>query len=341
MPVRKWMTVHFHTDDDKFVPPIRRHEHRIAIYPEAQQELLLEWHRAQQGDDHRQEVDRLTKDLVQHWLAEAERYRRDYRFLVAIGAAREALRFDSSPALHEKLRELIAIQSSYNAELAKGVLLLSERQVPEAIQTLKQCLQIKPDSAPAHGRLGTCLAMVGQKRQAIEHWRAVAKCDPDDSYGESMIGWLALLDGKNAQAVESYRRADEIEPNNAKINLQLGLSLAQLGQLPEAIERFRRVLALDPKHAETWQVLSVALRKQGGTAEALRCAQRAAVLTKFENPDVLVTLADGYAAVDRLRDAVAAVEAALEVAPARTLNQQGEILGRIKEFRSRAGLPPK
>src|SRR5262249_35978835 len=103
LPPRVWMNVHFHTKEDEYLPPIRRFDHRIAVYPEARKTVLLDWYQMQSDSASKAEAERLRKDLVEYWLAEAERRERDYRLLAKIGALREALRIESTPKLRAKL----------------------------------------------------------------------------------------------------------------------------------------------------------------------------------------------------------------------------------------------
>ena len=60
--------------------------------------FLLAYHRTQSGDEHHREAERLTKSLVDHWLAEAAAMHKDYRYLAEISAMREVLRLDPTPA---------------------------------------------------------------------------------------------------------------------------------------------------------------------------------------------------------------------------------------------------
>src|SRR5262249_7740688 len=179
MPPRVWMNVHFHTEDDQYFPPIRRCQHRIAVDPVARQEVLLAWHRAQPGEDSRREAARLTGELVAHWLAEADRCRRDYRFLAAIGCAREALQLEPTKATRARLQEVVAVALKLDAELSEGLRRMEERRYPEAIATFQRILDVKPNWAVAHGKLGAVYAAVGQSGPAVEHLRAVARYDPD------------------------------------------------------------------------------------------------------------------------------------------------------------------
>src|SRR5262249_6126020 len=159
---------HFHTSDDQYVPPIKRYEHRIAVHPTARDEVLLAWHRAQPDLASRQEAARLTQRLVAHWLGEAEKYRRDYRFLAAVRAVREALRVEDAPATRARLREMVTLQAQVDGDLALALHQMEERRHPEAIATFKRILEVKPNHAVAHGKLGTLYALTGQEHLAAE-----------------------------------------------------------------------------------------------------------------------------------------------------------------------------
>jgi tetratricopeptide (TPR) repeat protein len=317
MAPRVWMNVHFHTADDRYTPPIRRYQHRIGKDPVARSEVLLAWQRKQSDAASRQDAARLTRELTEYWLGEVESRRRQYRFLAAIGAAREALRLDPPAPAREKaaqaLKDAIAVQTKIDSLLTDALRAASEQRHATAIEILNEALEIKPDWAVAHSKLGTLYAMTGRIDKATRHLEAVAKHDPDNASGLAMLGWLAYLAGRSDDAADLYRRADEIEPFDAKINYHWGLALIQLGNWLEAADRFRRVLAIDPNHAGGCQGLAHALGKQGKAAEAVRYAWRAGRLTGFREPDVLVTLADAYSAVGRVAEAAAAATKAIEL----------------------------
>jgi tetratricopeptide (TPR) repeat protein len=340
MPPRIWMNVHFHTEEDQYVPPIRRHEHRIAVYQTAKQEVLLAWYQKQSDAPSRREADRFTRALVDHWLAEANHRRSQHRFLAAIGAIREALRLDPAPQTRDKLHEFVAIQAQIDADLVTAFHQIEEQRLPEAVESLNRILTVKPDLAIAHGKLGTVYAILGQHEKAVEHLQAVAQHDPDDPYGYMMLGWLAYLQDRAEDAVAAYRRADEIEPHDAKINYHLGLALAKLGRLPEATACLRRVLDIDPNHAGGCQALSHVLRQEGRATEALRFARRAARLTQYHNPDILLTLAETYADAGRFTEAADIAAQALAEARIRSPQLVSPIRGRLEEFRRRTQQPP-
>ena len=73
----------------------------------------------------------------------------------------------------------------------------------------------------------------------------------------------------------------------------------------------------------------------GNVTEAIRFARRAARLTDFTNPDVLLTLADAYAAANRFDEAVDAANKALDAAAASAPAMVPEIRRRLEELRAR------
>src|SRR5947199_5681309 len=74
MPTR--IRMHFHhytTADDRYVPLATRSDHRIGVYPEAKQAVLLAWHRTQADPRSRAEAERLAAQLTAYWVEEARR----------------------------------------------------------------------------------------------------------------------------------------------------------------------------------------------------------------------------------------------------------------------------
>ena len=318
MPAFNKIQVHFRTEHEPYVPPVKRWEHRIAVYPAARDEVLLQWHRTQTDERSHQEAARLTRNLTKHWQGEAEKFRSEYRFLAAIDAYRQALRFDPEPATKEKLDAVIALKTQIDDEFQLALKRLPDHA--EATRLFNKILAVKPDLPQAHGRLGTLLSMQGQQELAIEHWRKVSHYDPNDVYGEAMLGWNAYLQARYDDAIAALQRADGIEPFNAKINLNLGLALARAGRMPEAIEHFKKVVTIEPQNLDGYHNLSLALRNQGKPAEAIPFAVRATKLAKNQNAELLITLAETYFEAGRPNDANAVAEKAVEIA--RTSNSK-------------------
>jgi tetratricopeptide (TPR) repeat protein len=335
MPAFTRIQVHYHTPQQRYVPVLRAREHRIGIYPAAKQEVMLAWLRRQPDAPSREAVARLTKELLDHWLGEAARYRAEHRYLAALGALHEARRIEAAPAVVQQLRDVEALQLKIDRAVFQGLQQSQERRLPEAIAILKEVLALQPGAAKAHAKLGALYAADRQPKLAVEHLEAVSQCDPDDASGYAMLGWLAYLEDRAEAAAQAYGQADAVEPWNADVNHRWGLALMKLGRWEQAETRFRHALTIDPKHAGSCQGLAHVLRQQGEPAEAVRYARRAAKLTQFENADVLLTLADAYADAGSLAQAQTTLSQALKLAQAGNPQLVPQLRRRMEEYRLR------
>ena len=335
MPEHRKIQVFFRTPTDKYVAPVKRFEHRIGIHPLARHSVLLEWHRGQPGSEHADEAARLSKLLAESWKLETAKRQEQFRYLAAIDACRESLRFDPSPAMQEKLDELLRIQSGIDANYQEAQWHEREQRYPDAIAAYRKVLADKPNFAMAEARLGTTYAVVGEKKLALSHLESAAALDRDEPYAPAMLGWLMYLDGKSEQALEYYRLADEAEPYNARINHQMGLALANLDRWPEAVTRQLKSVTIDPKAASAVLELSRGLRRVGKPNDALKYGLRAARLTRFEDSAVLLNLSDAYSEVGRWDDAIHTAEQALAVTPSQQPQLATQIRIRLDELRTR------
>jgi predicted CXXCH cytochrome family protein len=335
MPHVNKIQVHFFTSKDAYVPPAKRYEHRIGIYPLQRQEMILESLRKKNDAESRKQAQKLGQELASAWIAEGDKLRDAYRILAAIDAFRQAERILPGTDSRQKLAQVIEMNSRIDSGWFQAAKEIQEKRFAEAAKSLEDVLAIKPNLALAHGKLGAVYASLGQKEKAREHLEAVAKFDPDESYGESMLGWLAHLEGQHDEALEHYHRAEEMEPRNAKVKFNKGLSHLGLEQWEDARVAFLKVVELDPKNPGAFQGLSRALRGQGQHLEALKNAQRAAELTRYESADILLSLADAYADAGRLQEAQSTASRALAAAQGGDRQLIEQIVARISEFQKR------
>jgi tetratricopeptide (TPR) repeat protein len=339
MPASNKIQVHFRTETVPYLPPVKRWEHRIAVYPIARDEVLWQWRRSQTDELSQQEASRLATSLSEHWLATAEKLRSEYRFIAAIDAYRQVLRFNPLAPAKEKLEEVIALKTQFDDEFSLALKRLPDHL--EATRLFNRILAIKPDLAQAHGRLGTLLAVQGQQQLAIEHWQKVSQYDPNDAYGEGMLGWNAYLQGRYQDAIVALQKAEDIEPFNAKINLNLGLALAQAGRMAEAISCFRNVVSIEPQNLDGYHNLSLALQNQQKPVEAIPFAVRATKLAKDEAPELLITLAEVYFEANRPIDANNAAQKAEELVRMRNSTRHIQLHTQLKKLRERIGQAAK
>lgn len=334
MPEHRKIQVYFRTKDDRYVAPVKRYEHRIGIYPLAKQAVLREWYLSQDDAASLLQAERLALELAGSWKEICEQRVIDKRYLAAIDACRESLRFVSDSAVKDRLQELIGIQQGIDTGYQDALWHESEKRYPEAIDAFKKVLDAKHDFAMAQARLGTTYAIVGEKQLANSHLEAAAKFDPDDPYAPGMLGWLAFLDGRPADALEYYRRADEVEPYNAKLNYQMGLAFAKLDRWTEAVERLRKSVTIDPQGLQALVMLSQALRRSGRLDESISYAKLAIQRGGDQDPDVILNLSDVYADAGRWNEAMQTAEKGMAVAQLHRPRMVPQFRQRLADFRS-------
>lgn len=313
MPPRVWMNVRFHTSDDQYVPVAPRSDHRIAVHPEGKQAVLLAWLRTQKDDKSRGEAKRVADQLAKHWLDEAENRRGAARLVGTIGALREALKADASPPMRQRLQDSIARLTEFDRLVTAGNA-LGQADPDETISMMKKILAIKPDHAQSRGDLGAAYLVKGDHAEAEAQLRAGVEHDAEDSYCLTTLAALASQEGRWEDAAGLYAQAEKIEPRHADIHFRWGLALLKLERWTEAEVRFRRALSINPRHAGGSQGLSEALLRLRYLEEALLHARRAVHWTGARNAEMLITLADAYAAHNRPADVEQTLEQALIVA---------------------------
>ena len=335
MPERRKIQVSFRTENDKYIAPVPRSEHRIAVYPDARAKILLEWHRTQPESGSQQESDRLSKWLGDFYREESEERRKEFRYLAAIDACRNALTFDSDQATQEKLAQCIGIQSDIDTNLQDGLWHADQGRNERAVECLQRVLELKPNHAIALGKIGTTYAVMKKPELADKFLKRAAESDPDDPYPVAMLGWLAYLDGRAEEALEFYLRADAVEPYTVKINHQMGLVLARLDRWSEAAERFSNAISIDPNAASSVLALSQAQRHQHQLTKALETGQHAVRLTRSQNADALLNLTDLYADLGKWNEAIQTAEKLLALIESREPQLATQVRRRLVDYRMR------
>jgi tetratricopeptide (TPR) repeat protein len=128
-------------------------------------------------------------------------------------------KFASLVRVSETVRELFAAADRLQAE-----------DDPEAAEVLlRRAVQMAPDAAEAHGRLGIALRALERFDDAVAEFDTAAECDPGLAAPHSEAGFTLAAAGRPAEAVARYRRALELKPEQPEVRWNLAL-LLQLGQ---------------------------------------------------------------------------------------------------------------
>lgn len=214
----------------------------------------------------------------------------------------------------------------------------------------------------------------GQNEAAIAGWQRALELDPSDARARTNLGGLYLRQGRLEPAAAEFRRALEAKPESVEARNNLGLVLLQTGQVEEAGRQFRQSLELDPQsmealvnlggvylmqknYREAVGTLRTAMRLEPGRlpvlgnlawllatcpdssarngAEAVVLAEKAAELSKRQDPILLDGLGAAYAEAGRFEEAVRVTAEALRLAEGRRDPEMvAAVRGRLALYRS-------
>ena len=136
------------------------------------------------------------------------------------------------------------------------------------------------------------------------------KLKPDFAAAYCEMGSALAHRGRLKEALPPLRKALELKPDLVTAYDELGVVLSGLGRHEEALRQYRKALQLKPDDASAhnhlaWLLATCPQASLRNGAEAIEQAQRADRLCGGTRPDVLDSLAAGYAEAGWFPEAVA------------------------------------
>jgi tetratricopeptide (TPR) repeat protein len=206
-----------------------------------------------------------------------------------------------------------------------------------AIQEYNRALELNPDNAEAHLRLG--FLMYNAKRmytEGMEHYNQALKADPSDPRIHHDLGMALLHQRQFDQAIKHLSEALLGMPNGLDkqynpvgMHFSLALAYSYAGRSDEAITHFSEVIRLDPNNASAHYWLAMAMADQQDLDGSLKHYSKAVQLMPQidTSPRLHELLSTNYARAGRFQEAVQSAQKAADLARAagqETLAQQIE-----------------
>ena len=149
-----------------------------------------------------------------------------------------------------------------------GNLLIDLGNLEDAEISQRKAIQIKPDFAEAHFTLGNILRDLGKSKDAELSTRKAIELKSNFAEAHNNLGNLLRDLGKSKEAIISQKKAIELNPNFVYAHYNLAISLKELGKLKEAELSTRIAISLKPDFAEAYAYLGNILRDLGKLKEA-------------------------------------------------------------------------
>jgi len=228
-------------------------------------------------------------------------------------------------------------------------------QTALAMQQAQKALSLDPRSAEAYGALADVYAAQGKDQDAIGAYQKAIDLAPDDWRWPVRLGNEEIGNGNLKDAIAQFQHGTELAQDNAIAYYDLGVAYMQADQISEArkaletalkieptaktysalgsvllhdhdfehaAEMYRKSIDLEPADYITWGNLGTAYRWQGAGHEKTEAAYREAIdlaeaarKKNREDTELLVALADDYAAVGNSAAALPLLRQALALAP--------------------------
>ncbi len=197
-----------------------------------------------------------------------------------------------------------------------GYALVKQGKFDEAAGSFRQTIQLLPNHVEAYYNLGFVLQSQGKFDEAINSYYQTLKMAPNHTRAHNNLGLLLRSKDELDEAIIHFRSALQVNPNFILAHYNLASTLVTNGQIDEAMVSYRETVRLDPNLWEPLNALAWFLATNPKTinaSEAIAFAERAAELTKYQNPYALDTLAAAYATGRQFERAVKVAEAAIEL----------------------------
>lgn len=218
-----------------------------------------------------------------------------------------------------------------------GVVLETEHQPDLAIICYRNVLKLKPDHFEAYNNIGNILVLRGNIDDAVAHIRRALEINPEYPQAHNSLGMVLAAQGNLNEALVHFRRAVDLMPGSFEMRHNLASVLQAQGKFDEAITQYRKVLQINPDYLLSLNALAKILitppnPEMRNVDEAIMLAERAATLTRHQNPAVLEILAAAYAAAGQFDHAVTAIQQAITLTPTANNSELSERLRRQLEL---------
>jgi protein O-GlcNAc transferase len=148
---------------------------------------------------------------------------------------------------------------------------------PDAERTLKETIQIIPESGQAYYRLGQLYQGQSLLPPALDALEKAATCSPlvGLDYLFETVGGLYVTQANFDRAVNAYLKRIDANPNNADAHRKLGEIYFLQGRHDEALAEFTATLLLDPASADGFAASGQVYLRLDRYAEAVNASRRA------------------------------------------------------------------
>ena len=153
---------------------------------------------------------------------------------------------------------------------ALAELSLKEDSLEEAVELFRQALELRPDDADTHFRLGMAFYRWGEVEAAIGHFQSAIRLFPARAKFHHRLGIALRTKGLLDESLNSFERALKLDAGDTEILAHRAMTLSAAGRLREAIRGFSDAERLQPNFPDALHHRGMAYYLLGQPARAVQ-----------------------------------------------------------------------
>jgi tetratricopeptide (TPR) repeat protein len=194
-----------------------------------------------------------------------------------------------------------------------GSVLAMQQRYADAVPCFEEAIRLEPRLPLAHRKLGEALAALGRGREADAAFEEFF--EQDAGKGKVAIALDHLRSGRKSEAIETLRSALRENPDNVDAMRCLAQIYVQdKERLGDAEALLRRATELAPAHTAVWMLLGGLLHEAARNREAIEVFRRVTTLEPKHAPG-WTGLGNAHAFAGDVEEARAAYQRAVELDP--------------------------
>ena len=235
--------------------------------------------------------------------------------------------------------------------------------VTQAIEQYKLALNADPASPQLSDGLADLYFRTGRPREAESTARELLKTSPDDTDAHKLLGRIflrSLSEDQNApssaspsgnvldQAIAEYEKIVSLEPKSVEDRMVLGQLYIVKHEQKKAEEQFKIAQSIDPDAEEVVLNLARVYAESGDLARAAKVIEAVPVADRTAKMEV--ALGASYDQMKKTKDAIAAYQRAVDMAPedvrtqsalAQALLNDNQLDAALKQYKDLAEADPE
>jgi len=146
-------------------------------------------------------------------------------------------------------RSLVDVDYNRKKLFKKGVNLMADEKLEEAIEVFEQALRIDPDNVETLMKLGYARFHLDEYPEALKVYDKILEIDVTNPEAWNLKGLVHYEQKNYAKALDAAQKAIETDPTYGMAWYNQACFLSLLNQVPEALEALKRSIEIDVKNA--------------------------------------------------------------------------------------------